>query len=210
MPFLDIRVMMYTLPALLIGLTLHEFAHGYAAWKLGDPTAKNLGRLTLNPIKHLELVGAIFLLVFGFGWAKPVPVNPMYFRGDRKKGMLWVSLAGPATNFVIAILTALIWKFVQPQNDSLAITLGMIFRINLVLAVFNFLPIPPLDGSKILAGILPTRYMPFIYNLERYGFAILILLSMTGILSGILGPGIGLAGSAITSLLGVQDLQIFL
>lgn len=210
MPFMDIRVMMYTLPALLIGLTLHEFAHGYAAWKLGDPTAKNLGRLTLNPLKHLEFVGALFLLVFGFGWAKPVPVNPMYFKGDRKRGMLWVSLAGPATNFVIAILAALIWKFYQPQNEGLAITLGMIFRINLVLAVFNFIPIPPLDGSKILAGILPTRYMPFIYNMERYGFAILILLSLTGVLSMILGPGIRLAGSAIISLLGVQPLQIFL
>lgn len=207
---MDLRVMMYTLPALLVGLTLHEFAHGYIAWKLGDPTAKNLGRLTLNPLKHLEFVGALFLLVFGFGWAKPVPVNPMYFKGDRKKGMLWVSLAGPATNFLIAIVTALIWKVYPPQNDSLALTLGMIFRINLVLAVFNFLPIPPLDGSKILAGILPTRYMPFIYNMERYGFAILILLSLTGILSGILGPGISLAGSAITTLLGVQDLQIFL
>lgn len=209
MPFIDIKGMMYTLPALLVGLTLHEFAHAFVAYKLGDPTAKNMGRLSINPLKHLDWVGALFLLVFHFGWAKPVPVNPMYFRGDRKKGMLWVSLAGPLTNLIIALLVAIIWKVIDPGGTT-AIVLALMFYINLILAVFNIIPVPPLDGSKILAGLLPSRYMNIIFNIERYGFAILLLLSLTGILSQILNPGVRLLGTAITGLLGVDTLRAIL
>ncbi len=210
MPQINIWDMMYSIPALLIGLTLHEVAHGYVAWKLGDPTAKNLGRLSLNPLKHLEWLGALFLLVFGFGWAKPVPVNPLYFKGDRKKGMLWVSLAGPATNLIIAILTVLVWNFTTPQNEGIALIIGKIFIINVVLAVFNFLPVPPLDGSKILAGVLPSRFMPMILNLERYGFAILILLSLTGVLGMILGPLMRILVFTITGLFGAESILYYL
>lgn len=206
MPFIDIAAMLYIIPALLIGLTLHEVAHGWVANKLGDPTAKNLGRLTLNPLKHLDPLGAFFLLIFQFGWAKPVPVNPFYFKGDRKKGMLLVSLAGPVTNLIIAVITAIIWKFIEPQGYIVTGIVYFIFHINLVLAVFNFLPVPPLDGSKIFAGLLPSKYSEVIYNIERYGIAILLFLSLTGIVGRVLIPAVDLLGKLITTVVGVQTI----
>jgi len=207
MPYIDLQGMLLTLPALLIGLTFHEFAHGYVAYRLGDPTAKNLGRLSFNPIKHLDPVGALFLLVFHFGWAKPVPVNPMYFKGDKQKGMLWVSLAGPATNLLIAIVTAAIWKIVEPRGLIAGGIMLYIFSINIILAVFNLIPVPPLDGSKILAGILPRKYMHLIYNLEKYGFIILILLMFTGVTGMILIPMARIVGLVITGFLQVETLR---
>lgn len=206
MPLIDLTGILFTIPALLIGLTLHEVAHGWVAYKLGDPTAKNQGRLSLNPLKHLDPLGAFFLLIFQFGWAKPVPVNPFYFKGDRKKGMLWVSLAGPVSNLIIAVLTALIWKFIEPQGYIITGIVFFVFRINLVLAVFNFLPVPPLDGSKIFAGLLPSRYTEVIYNIERYGIAILLFLSLTGIVGKIMIPAVDLLGKLITTVIGVQTI----
>ncbi|MHB9095738.1 MAG: site-2 protease family protein [Eubacteriales bacterium] len=205
--FPSIESLLLSLPALLIGLTFHEYAHGYVAYKLGDPTAKNLGRLTINPLKHLDPLGAIFLLIFHFGWAKPVPVNPFHFRGDRQKGMLWVSLAGPATNIIIAIITAVIWKLIEPTGPIIVPILVYIFYINLILAVFNIIPVPPLDGSKILAGLLPSKYSHVIYNIEKYGYVVLILLMLTGIVGRILIPAVQLIGVAITGLIGVESLQ---
>ncbi|MDT3700428.1 MAG: site-2 protease family protein [Thermincola sp.] len=207
MPYFDLQGMLLTLPALLVGLTLHEFAHGYAAYRLGDPTAKNLGRLSFNPIKHLDPLGALFLLIFHFGWAKPVPVNPLYFRGDRQKGMMWVSLAGPVTNLVIAFVTALIWKIIEPSEYIIVGILFYLFTINIILAVFNLIPVPPLDGSKILAGILPSKYMHVIFNLEKYGYIILILLMFTGVTGMILTPLAKLVGLGITGLLQVESLK---
>lgn len=207
MPSIDLMGMLYTLPALLIGLTLHELAHGWVAYKMGDPTAKNLGRLTLNPLKHLDPLGTFFLLFFNFGWAKPVPVNPMNFAGDRKRGMLWVSLAGPGTNLIIVILTALVWKFIQPQGYTQTVILFYIYYINLILAVFNFIPVPPLDGSKIFAGFLPAKYGYVMYSVEKYGMVILLLLSFTGIIGKVLIPAVRLLGAVIASLLGVDSLQ---
>lgn len=207
MPYFDLQGMLLTLPALLVGLTFHEFAHGYVAYRLGDPTAKNMGRLTLNPIRHLDPMGALFLLVFHFGWAKPVPVNPMNFNGDRQKGMLWVSLAGPATNLLIAIATAAIWKLTEPRGFIAVGTLFYLFSINIILAVFNIIPVPPLDGSKILAGILPRKYMHIIFNLEKYGFIILILLMFTGVTGMILTPLARIVGLGITGLLQVETLR---
>lgn len=201
----DLISLLLTIPALLIGLTFHEAAHGWVAYKLGDPTAKNLGRLTLNPIKHLDPLGAIFLMLFHFGWAKPVPVNPFHFKGDRKKGMLLVSLAGPASNLILAILTVVIWRFVEPQGAIATTIVYYIFQINLLLAVFNFLPVPPLDGSKIFAGILPSKYTEIIYNIERYGIAILLLLSFTGIIGRVLVPAVGFLGNVITAVVGLQS-----
>lgn len=207
MPYFDLQGMLLTLPALLIGLTLHEFAHGYVAYLLGDPTAKNMGRLSLNPIKHLDPLGAFFLLVFHFGWAKPVPVSPMHFKGDKQRGMLLVSLAGPMTNLLLAIATAAIWKIAEPRG---LITLGVmfyIFYINIILAVFNIIPVPPLDGSKILAGILPRKYIHVIFNLEKYGYIVLILLMFTGVTGKILTPLARIIGLGISGLLQVESLR---
>ena len=191
MPFFDIQTMIYILPALLLGLTLHEFAHAYVASRLGDPTAKNLGRLTINPLKHLDPLGTIFLLFFHFGWAKPVPVNPFHFKGDRQRGMLWVSLAGPAINLLIAVVTVLLWRITLPQGEAVQRILHLIVYINIILAVFNIIPVPPLDGSKILAGILPRSYSHIIYNLEKYGFVILILMMVFGVIDAFLMPIVG-------------------
>lgn len=198
-----------TIPALLVGLTFHEYAHALVAYKLGDPTAKNMGRLTINPIKHLDPLGTIFLLVFRFGWAKPVPVNPLHFRGDRQKGMLWVSLAGPGSNLVMALITAVIWKLVEPQNPIVGAVLLNIFYINLILAVFNIIPVPPLDGSKILAGVLPRSYSHVIYSLEKYGYVVLLLLMLFGIVGRVLMPVVQLLAALITGVLGVESLQLY-
>jgi len=210
LPSIDIESVLLTLPALLIGLTFHEYAHALVAFKLGDPTAKNLGRLTLNPIKHLDPLGAIFLLIFKFGWAKPVPVNPFHFRGDRQRGMLWVSLAGPASNMVIAVVTVLLWKIIGFQKNIVDGILLYIFHINVILAVFNFIPVPPLDGSKILAGLLPRRYSHMVFVLEKYGVVILLLLMITGIISMVLIPVVRLVEMAIASLVGFEALQSML
>lgn len=184
----DLSTMLISLPAIIIALTFHEFAHGFVAYKLGDPTAKNQGRLTLNPLPHLDPVGFFMLLFFHFGWAKPVPINPFYFEGDRKKGVMLVSFAGPLSNLFLALLAAIIlgvlFKFLNPQGIIISM-LSYLILINLVLAVFNLIPIPPLDGSKILAGILPGS-SEWMYKLEQYGFLILILLMLVGAIGKLL------------------------
>lgn len=173
------------LPAIVLGLTLHELAHGWMADRLGDPTARYQGRLTLNPAAHVDIIGLIMLFVAGFGWAKPVPVNPYNFRGNVRQGMMLVSFAGPAANMILAVLGAVAygpgaWKL--PYGKDI---FQEIIRINVILAVFNLLPLPPLDGSKILAGILPGR-QKWLYTLESYGTIILLLLVFTGIIGRVL------------------------
>lgn len=170
-------------PPILFALTLHEYAHAYVAYRLGDKTAYYEGRLTANPLRHLDPLGTLLLFIAGFGWAKPVPVNPFYF-DDRKKGMMLVSLAGPATNLLLALVAAVVFGLMKPSG-WLFFMLSYFIYINVLLAVFNFLPIPPLDGSKILAGILPGR-QEWLYQLERYGTAILLVLIIFGFLSPIL------------------------
>lgn len=187
-----------TIPAVLIALTFHEVAHGLVAYRLGDPTAKQMGRLTLNPLAHLDPVGTLLLIFAHFGWAKPVPVNPMYFQGDRVRGMMIVSLAGPFSNLVLAYLGSLLLSAIQrgwlPQNEMLWSFTMTFVSINLVLAVFNLIPVPPLDGSKILAGILPREMGMKIYALEQYGPLILMLLILTNVTNLILDPAVnGLA-----------------
>lgn len=196
-------LMMYAIeiPAILIALTFHEYMHGRVAYALGDPTPKQQGRLTLNPIKHLDPLGSILLLLVGFGWAKPVEVNPFHFKGDRGRGMLWVSLAGPGTNLVLAIVAAVLWVLLGNFGQYINFFLEYLFRINVVLAVFNILPVPPLDGSKILAGLLPLRQRHIVYNIERYGTIILFLLVVTGILGRILMPMVALVQNLIISLI---------
>lgn len=173
---------------ILYSIILHELAHAKVAEMMGDQTARMYGRLTLNPIPHLDLFGTllpIFLLISGspivFGWAKPVPINPYNFR-DYKKGMIYVSAAGIVTNLFVAWLLATIVKFLPEANSTGMYVLqrALIFgvRMNIVLAVFNFLPIPPLDGSKIFSMILPYQYAQYIYKMEAFGFLILLFVLM--------------------------------
>ena len=180
---LDIALL---LPAIVLGLTFHELAHGWTAYKLGDNTALNAGRLTVNPVAHVDPIGLILLFVAGFGWAKPVPVNPNNFHGDAGKAMMLVSVAGPAANMVISIIAAVLLGLAHWQIPYMNEILYLIIRINVVLAIFNLLPIPPLDGSKILAGIIPHK-QEWLQNLETYGtILLLVLMFFTNIIGSIL------------------------
>lgn len=174
------------LPILLISAILHEVAHGWVAYKLGDPTAKLLGRLTLNPLPHLDPLMSValpaILLLSGspiiFGAAKPVPVNPIHF-SDPKKDMALTALAGPATNIIIAVIAGIFLRFIS--SDSFIETfLFMSVYYNLLLAILNLLPIPPLDGSKILASVLPDNIAASYLSIGQYGIIILLLLFMPG------------------------------
>lgn len=198
-------------PPLLFALTFHEFAHGYVAYRLGDPTAKMEGRLTLNPLSHLDPIGTIAFFFIKFGWAKPVPVNPSYFK-DPKRDMLWVALAGPATNLAIAIASAIITKVVwalaavlpySSMAEAILVPLNSMLIasvwINLVLCIFNFLPIPPLDGSRILVGLLPDDMARSYLKIERYGFIIILVLAFSGILSKVIMPVISIANNMLLS-----------
>ncbi|GAB6182178.1 site-2 protease family protein [Desulfotomaculum defluvii] len=181
--FPTLQELLLMAPPILFALTLHEYAHAYTAYRLGDKTAYYEGRLTANPLKHLDPLGTLLLFIAGFGWAKPVPVNPFYF-DDRKKGMMLVSLAGPMTNLLLAVIGSILLGLLTPTG-GLAFMLSYFIYINVLLAVFNLIPIPPLDGSKILAGLLPGPQQ-WLYQLERYGTAILFLLIFLGALSPIL------------------------
>jgi len=167
-------------PAVVVGLTVHEFAHGWVADRCGDPTARYAGRLTLNPLKHVDPVGLLLLYLAGFGWARPVPVNPYNFR-DRRQGLLLVSLAGPVANLGVALLAAVLLGLSGMGNPTLNDLLRVMIWINVVLAVFNLLPVPPLDGSKVLAALVPGR-QEWLYWLEQYGIIILVVLVFSGII----------------------------
>ncbi len=178
--------MLYMIPAVVIGLSFHEFAHAAMAYRLGDRTAYHQGRLTINPAAHLDILGLIMIFVAGFGWAKPVPVNFYNLSGNKSRGMLLVSLAGPATNFIIAVIAAILLGAFFWDTPYLDGIVSQIISINIILAVFNLLPIPPLDGSKILAGLIPGT-QEWLYKFEQYGMIVLILLMVTGIIGKVLG-----------------------
>lgn len=181
-----------SLPGLFIAIIFHEVAHGYTAYKLGDLTAKEAGRLTLNPLKHIDIVGFICMLVFRFGWAKPVPINPNYFK-NRKRDTILVSLAGPLTNFLIAIISALIISIGFIKNDIVMESLVITLWYNTMLGVFNLLPFPPLDGSKIVASLLPVKYEYMFYKYEKYLYLVLVILIVTNTIDKILGPLINIS-----------------
>jgi Zn-dependent protease len=187
-------------PGFLLAITVHEYAHGYIAYRLGDPTAKLAGRLTFNPISHLDIFGTIALVLVKIGWAKPVPVDPRNLRNP-KTDMLWISLAGPGANMVAAIclavivhaLVAIFWG--KPGGELTAFILRPLFPIlvwgiqmNIVLAIFNLIPVPPLDGFSVLTGVLPYRQAYMLEQLQPYGVFILLFLLMTGVVSYIVFP----------------------
>jgi Zn-dependent protease len=168
---------------LMYSVVLHELAHGWVAWRMGDPTAKLQGRLSLNPLRHLDPVGTIMLFIFGFGWARPVPVNFNYIR-DEKKGLILVSSAGIIMNMLLAFLAFFLYRLLTPSPGEVAATLlSYMAQINIMLAAFNLIPIPPLDGSKILMGLLPQRLRYSFSRLEPYGFFIIIGLLFLGALN---------------------------
>lgn len=158
---------------LIICLTVHEFSHAYVALKMGDPTAEQNGRLSLNPLVHLDPIGTLMILFVHFGWAKPVPINPNNFR-DYKKGIILTSLAGPISNFLMVILGAFVYRFVPTNKVGLVLFLQTFVLINLFLGLFNLLPFPPLDGSRLITVFIPPKYNHIADFLERYGFIFLI------------------------------------
>ncbi len=184
---------------LLFSVIIHEVAHGWVAYRMGDPTAKWLGRLTLNPLKHLDPVGTLMLFLAGFGWAKPVPVN-FNNLSDKRKGLIFVSSAGIVANILFAFISLLFIRLFSTSSSGIAVILiYYVVQINITLAALNLIPIPPLDGSKILMGIVSERTRYFLARLEPYGFFIII-----GFLYlGILDPLIGLFRWIIGTLIGI-------
>lgn len=181
--FLKLSIML--VPGLM-AITFHEVSHGFIAYLRGDNTAKNLGRLTLNPLKHLDIIGTIMIIVIGIGWAKPVPVNFNNLRKP-KQDMIWVSAAGPITNLLLAILSAALIRLIVPLTEPIAdssmlqlflepvlLMLAFSVYINLILALFNLIPLPPLDGGRVLMGLLPDRLALQLARIEPYGMIIII------------------------------------
>lgn len=187
---INIGLILVQAPVILLSLTIHEYAHGWTANKLGDPTAKLRGRLTLNPIAHLDILGTILMFVVGFGWAKPVPINAMNFK-DPRKGTLLVAIAGPLSNLATAVVAGLILRAMIPRMitgelvfEGTYVVIPVIIILALVygiaLAVFNMIPIPPLDGSRVLYAVLPERELRLYSRFEPYGVLLLLGLFIFG------------------------------
>ena len=205
---MDFRALLFMAPGILFALTIHEYCHAWTANRLGDPTARLQGRLSLNPIAHLDLFGTICFVLAGFGWGKPVPVNPYNFKNPRKGDML-VSFAGPASNFISAFVLGIIFRLVYEFGilpSYLNMMLLFSIRISLLLAFFNLIPLFPLDGSHILKGLLPYEYVASYENLSRYSPFILLGLVLLGrqggvsILGSILGPPVNFFSRLFTGI----------
>jgi len=195
-----LKLSIMLVPALL-AITCHEVSHGYVAYRFGDNTARSLGRLTLNPLKHLDIIGTLMVFLVGIGWAKPVPVDFRNLRNP-KRDMIWVAAAGPITNFLLAALSALALRsimFLEQQYASvlaissflepITLMLGFSVYINLLLCLFNLIPVPPLDGGRVLVGILPDRQAAAYSRIEPYGMIlIIVLVFFTNIFSYVLAP----------------------
>ena len=190
---MGIQTLLLIAPPILLALTFHEYAHAYVADRCGDDTARLGGRLSMNPLRHLDPLGTIMIFLVHFGWAKPVPVNPARLKNP-KKDMLGISAAGPLANMVLALISGVLLRVLPAAfhtsgghnfGEPLIFMVFMSLRINLALAIFNILPIAPLDGSKILAGLMPPRYEQMLFFLERYGPFILIGLIIFGRVTGV-------------------------
>lgn len=193
--------------AVFLCLTVHETCHGLAAYALGDPTAKSMHRLSINPLRHIDWFGFAMMFAAGFGWAKPVPVNPRYFKKP-KQGMAITALAGPASNFLLTCLLLAICKVILlygPDSFTMEILFyfsGDAARLSLGLGIFNLIPIPPLDGSKVLAVLLPDQAYSRLMYYERYGILVLLVLSFLGVGNGFIGYTISYAWAALLNLFG--------
>lgn len=191
--------LLLSLPVCLLALSVHETAHGYVAYKLGDPTAHNLGRLTLNPAKHLDPFGFLSMVLFGFGWAKPVPINTRYFKNP-KRDMALTGVAGPISNLLLAVIFALLMKlfylgidYVRFPNENVFM-MAVYFRsflyygiyLNVALAIFNLIPVPPMDGSRLLFALLPSNLYFKIMRYEQYIYIIMLVLLFFGVLTPVI------------------------
>ena len=186
----NLETLFITVPAILVAVTVHEFAHALIADRLGDSTARLLGRLSLNPIVHLDPLGTILFIVAGFGWAKPVPVNPRNFANWRQ-GMVLVAAAGPLANVTLVFILGLLFQLgIIDPSTLLARIVYATIQINAILAIFNLLPIPPLDGSKILSGLLPPAQAIAYDRMAAYGpvLLLLLLILVPGVISGLVLP----------------------
>ena len=189
----DFQPLLARMITLVIAFTIHEFAHAFVATKLGDTTAQDAGRLTLNPLKHLDPFGTILLMVAGFGWAKPVPINPYRLQRSNKAGVVLVSIAGPISNLLLALLGAILVHLLRnflpsatlANMNFLSYFLAVFISTNIILALFNMLPIPPLDGEKVLNFFLPAKWQSAVEPIRRYGSIIILALF-------VLGPSFGL------------------
>ncbi|MDD5284318.1 MAG: site-2 protease family protein [Desulfuromonadaceae bacterium] len=221
--FLKLSVML--VPGML-AIVCHEVSHGYIAWHYGDPTAKMMGRLTLNPLKHIDIFGTLMIFIIGIGWAKPVPVVSENLRNP-KRDMIWVAAAGPVTNILLAVISALLLRgLVSIGNpagfgsslsmllEPLVMMLAFSVYVNLLLAIFNMIPMPPLDGGRVLIGLLPYRQASVLARIEPYGMIIIIILVFfTNIFSYLISPVLNfavhlLAGSQSGLVLGVTRLMM--
>ena len=193
MPLKDLQYYLTVIPAALIAISFHEMSHAGAAYLLGDRTAKSEGRLSFNPISHIDPLGLLCMIFFGFGWAKPVPVNPYYFK-NRRLGMALTAAAGPLCNFVLGAVSVFIYVvIVFAQPGRLLLSLGQFFSVlgslSIGLGFFNLLPVPPLDGSKVLFLFLPGRIINWFYRYDGYIRLALLLCLWFGLLDGIIGAG---------------------
>jgi Zn-dependent protease len=213
-----LKLSVMLVPALM-AITCHEVSHGYIADRFGDNTARSMGRLTLNPLKHLDIIGTLMVFIVGIGWAKPVPVNFNNLRNP-KRDMIWVAAAGPITNFILATLSALALRSlvamgnmipdaatIQMLLDPIALMLAFSVYINLLLAIFNLIPVPPLDGGRVAVGLLPYRQSMAYARIEPFGMIIIIVLVFfTNIFGSIISP---VLNAGVHFLTGPQSRLVF-